>query len=93
MRGSHGIDIVLLHQHDIHLHLICSAVKPGIGITVVAIYPPEFDGYSVHFYNTVLNFDITKTYLFTDKLFSGGYPEIIQRRYFGRPKYPSRSVL
>ena len=69
MAGTNRINIVLLHQDQIHHSLFHADSISGEGIAVVTIYAAEFHLLTVNQNHTVLNFDGTETDLLSDHFF------------------------
>ncbi|MNR41479.1 hypothetical protein D3C85_1598740 [compost metagenome] len=47
MRSANGVDVMLLHQLQIHYHLLARSHIAGIGIAVVTVYTFELDRLTV----------------------------------------------
>ena len=85
MGGSHCIDIMLLHQYEILLHLCNRAHISGFRIAVVTVHTTEFHRYIIDFHYTAFNNNLTEAHLIPNDFFSGCQGKGIQLRSFCRP--------
>ena len=83
--GSHCIDIMLLHQYKILLHLCNRAHISSFRIAVVTVYTTEFHRYIIDLYHSVFNNNLAEAHFISNDFFPGCQGKRIQLRIFCGP--------
>ena len=66
MAGADGVDVVMLHQHQVLEHLLLAHGGAQHGVAVVAVDAPELDGHAVELHHGVLHTDVPEAHKLTD---------------------------
>ena len=64
--GANGVDVVLLHQHQILEHLLLAHCAAKDRIAVMAVHAAELDGLAIELHHAVLHMDLPQADVFTD---------------------------